>query len=341
MSFSVTSYSQNHIAGEVVHGRLGKWLFIGVYGWPEVVNKTKTWALLREFCGSYQGPILLGGDFNEILSYEEKEGGADCVRRAIPEFREVLEDCELRDLGYVGQWYTWEHGLTPQTRVRERLDRFLGNYSWCTRYPSTKVQHLVRFKSDHTPILLSFEPLANRNKNKRKSKKGFKFETGWLLDETCEGVVKESWSSSDGGTLTERLDMMGVALSRWGKGKFDDLAKKIADTEKLLKAAQGLEVTDQSVEECARLEKVLEELLDRQEAYWYLRSRSAEIRDGDRNTNYFHHKASQRRRKNRIDGLMDEGGVWKTEEDGIEHIVENFYANLFTSNSPSQGPVMR
>lgn len=70
-------------------------------------------------------------------------------------FREMMEDCELRDLGYEGSWYTWERGLTKQTRVRERLDRFMGNASWCVHFPEALVTHMV-FKSNHTPILLNW-----------------------------------------------------------------------------------------------------------------------------------------------------------------------------------------
>lgn len=75
-------------------------------------------------------------------------------RHPIPEFREVLDDCDFRDSGYTGSWYTWERGLTKQICVQEPLDRFVGNISWCALHPQASVQHLVRFKSDHTPILL-------------------------------------------------------------------------------------------------------------------------------------------------------------------------------------------
>lgn len=34
-------------------------------------------ALIRHLCDETEVPILFGGDFNEILSYEEKEGGMD------------------------------------------------------------------------------------------------------------------------------------------------------------------------------------------------------------------------------------------------------------------------
>lgn len=66
---------------------------------------------------------------------------------------------------------------------------------------------------------------------------------------------------------------------------------------------------------CSMLEKKLEDLCDKQEAYWYIRSRMAEIKEGDRNIKYFHHKASQRRKRNEIKGLFDSSGSWVIEDD--------------------------
>lgn len=62
------------------------------------------------------------GSFNEILAYGKKERGANNLRRGIHSFRKVVEECNLWDLGYVGQCYTWEQGRTASTCVQERLD---------------------------------------------------------------------------------------------------------------------------------------------------------------------------------------------------------------------------
>ncbi|XP_056695654.1 uncharacterized protein [Spinacia oleracea] len=190
-SFNLISFSQHHISGEVVTDAGAKWCFVGVCGWSDSANKHKTWALICKLCNEYNGLVLVGGDFNEILHYEEKEGGADTERRAIPEFREMMDDCNLRDLGYRGLWYTWERGVSVKTKVRERLDRFVGNSSWCNLNPEAHVEHLVRFKSDHTPIMLSLGS-ARKKKGKRRKRRGFRFETKWLLDEGCVGVVKQA-----------------------------------------------------------------------------------------------------------------------------------------------------
>lgn len=40
------------------------------------------------------------GDFNEILSQEEKYGGIECRLKLIEDFWAVLMDCGLMDLGF-------------------------------------------------------------------------------------------------------------------------------------------------------------------------------------------------------------------------------------------------
>lgn len=56
----------------------------------------------------------------------------------------------------------------------------------------------------------------------------------------------------------------------------------------------------------------------------------AEIKDGDRNTKYFHHKAYQRRSMNYMSGLHDSSGVWITERNDLELVVTSFDEELFS-----------
>lgn len=88
-------------------------------------------------------------------------------------------------------------------------------------------------------------------------------------------------------------------------------------------------------EECAILEQKLDDLHVKQEAYSYLRSRLAEVKDGDGNTKYFHHKASQHKQRNFIKGVFDSGGLWQTDDEKIEEEVENYFNKFFTSDNPS------
>lgn len=152
INFSLVSYSQNHICGDIENG-VQKWRFVGIYGWPKEEDKYKIWNLIRHLYADSEISILFGGDFNEILCSDEKEGGADRTRRAMVSFCEMMDELALCDLGSSGPWYTWERGKTTATKIRERLDRYLGSSSWLDMFPDVRVENLLRYKSDHSPIV--------------------------------------------------------------------------------------------------------------------------------------------------------------------------------------------
>jgi hypothetical protein len=70
-------------------------------------------------------------------------------------FRDALSDCELEDLGFTGDKFTWQGG-----RLRERLDRAVANQRWIIMFPMAGVINENFSKSDHNrfrSILLSLQ----------------------------------------------------------------------------------------------------------------------------------------------------------------------------------------
>lgn len=57
--------------------------------------------------------------------------------------------------------------------------------------------------------------------------------------------------------------------------------------------------------------------------------------DGDVNTQFFHQRATNKKKKNSLKGLKDKQGVWKTDEEEVEAIVLSYYTYLFKSSLPS------
>ena len=57
---------------------------------------------------------------------------------------------------------------------------------------------------------------------------------------------------------------------------------------------------------------------------------------GDRNTRFFHEKASARYKKNLIEGLMDENGRWLEGDEHVEELMLQYYESLFTSSGPTE-----
>ena len=99
-------------------------------------------------------PWLCFGDFNEILSLNEKSGGNEKNIRMVSDFREAVRDSKLTDLGYKGYQFTWSNGRFGSHFVEERLDRFLCNEEWGNHFQETKCTNLVSVGSDHYPIMM-------------------------------------------------------------------------------------------------------------------------------------------------------------------------------------------
>ena len=81
-----------------------------------------TWEALRSIKGDLSTPWLLMGDFNEILYIIEKESSRPTPQRQMQAFHDVLSECNINDMGFVGDRFTWRRG-----QIRERLDRALAN----------------------------------------------------------------------------------------------------------------------------------------------------------------------------------------------------------------------
>ena len=57
---------------------------------------------------------------------------------------------------------------------------------------------------------------------------------------------------------------------------------------------------------------------------------------GDRNTQYFHHMASQRKRKNEIKGLWDKNVKWCENMGEIANIATDYFSEIFTTSFPTK-----
>lgn len=76
--------------------------------------------------------------------------------------------------------------------------------------------------------------------------------------------------------------------------------------------------------------------LDKEEVMWKQRSQNRYLKEGDRNTSFFHTKASNRKQWNWIQGLEDDNGVWQEGLDDIEHVATQYFSSLFTSSRPGE-----
>ena len=83
------------------------WRFFGVYRDPNPSQRNNSWELIKRLCFAYSGPWLCCGDFNEILNALEKLGGMEKSQSRIDKFRRVVNLCQLHDMGFEGDCFTW------------------------------------------------------------------------------------------------------------------------------------------------------------------------------------------------------------------------------------------
>lgn len=149
-------------------------------------------------------------------------------------FKEAIDFCCLREVGFVGPKYTWLYQKHDGSQIRERLDRALATQDWLTLFPSAKLFHKSSFVSDHSPLFLSFL----HKPKKKKQKKPFKFESMLLKDAQCDQVVSDAWNerliSSVDFPIVRCLEECKAKLEDWNLNVFEHVGKKIAQLQKEL-----------------------------------------------------------------------------------------------------------
>lgn len=73
----------------------GSMVFTAIYASPQRATRLTLWKDLRALTRSIREPWLLAGDFNDMISIEDKKGGRFLVT-------DCVQDCMLQDLGFWG-----------------------------------------------------------------------------------------------------------------------------------------------------------------------------------------------------------------------------------------------
>lgn len=146
----------------------------------------------------------------------------------------------------------------------------------------------------HAPILLNTDCQMLDNVNE----KLFRFESFWLSNENCKKVVANAWGNFLASPLETKLEHCAHTLKDWAGNTFGEVKRKIRTTEKKLTKAQKLTPDANMIAVCNTLSVELDDLHRVEEAYWHMRSRVNELKDGDNNTKYFNHKANSRQKRN-------------------------------------------
>ncbi|XP_026399969.1 uncharacterized protein LOC113295855 [Papaver somniferum] len=171
-------------SNDIIHSKLCHVHFI--YGEPNSSLKNAFWDSLSQIpLIDPMEPDFFVGDFNALLSTEDKNGGLEVDDSDFHNLRNFCNVIDLHDPGYSGPRFTWYN-----------ID-----------------------SSDHCPIHIGF------NFEDNFLPRPFHFMAMWIEDPTCRDIIANSWSVNVVGSpaykLKAKLLNTKKGLRDWNKSSFD------------------------------------------------------------------------------------------------------------------------
>lgn len=94
------------------------WVTTFIYAPPKRCERVVFWRSFIRMAKESQLPWLCIGDYNEIGSIWEKQGGVGCSSSWIESFQQTISECALIDLEFKGDAFTWtNNNLEKQISV--------------------------------------------------------------------------------------------------------------------------------------------------------------------------------------------------------------------------------
>jgi hypothetical protein len=302
-----------------------------VYGEPRTEDRHLMWELMRRLHGASGEPWLLIGDFNEAMWSYEHFSACQRPERQMAAFRDVLADCGLTDLGFVGLPFTYDDGREGNANVKVRLDTVVADSNWRDLFSASTLHHLVSSRSDHCPLLLEIK----KESWERHKPRIFGYEIMWERLESLALEIKEAWCTAPNreglGGIASALVHVQRALRSWSRENFGAITKELDGLRVRLETMKEDPHTSRS--DIRLVTDRMDELLYREEMTWLQRSRIAWLREGDRNARYFHRQAMWRARKNKITKLKNQDNEWCEDPKVLQSMAVDFFRDLYSADS--------
>lgn len=165
-------------------------------------------------------------------------------------FKGALEECELMDLGFTGDPFTWRNNNHRSERyIRERLDRAVANAERRAHFCDVRVKNGNHYHSDHRPVVITVgeEVVGERVWGGQQ----FCFEAEWVKEEQCAPIMENAWKcciEGRAGSVKEAVGVVAKELHDWSRNILGDLEKRIKRVKKELEACRRRSITQENVD---------------------------------------------------------------------------------------------
>ncbi|RVW35575.1 Transposon TX1 uncharacterized 149 kDa protein [Vitis vinifera] len=299
------------------------WIFTGVYGPFSKEDRDCLWEELGAIRGLWEDPWCLGGDFNVILSQRERSRQGR-LSGAMRSFAQTVDDLELIDLPMQGGIATWSGGRNNQSWAR--LDRFLVTQQWLDMFSGVAQCRMHRPTSDHFPILLIGGGI-------RRGPTPFRFENMWLKVDDFNGLLRGWWQGIEvrgraSFRLAYKMKVLKHNIKVWNREVFGRLEVNKNSALQHLEYWDGVEcersLSIAETEQKKEAKDAFYKWVLMEEVHWRQMSRELWLKEGDRNTGYFHRMTNAHRRNNSLDRIMINGELLTEDQEVRDEIVNAF-----------------
>lgn len=316
--------SNAHVIDTVIEFEEKKFYSSFVHGSTNINLRNLLWDQLVSKSFVREDAWFITGDFNDLLSNVEKEGGPERPEGSFTDLRTFFSESDLFDLQHSDDPLPWR-GQRGNHLVRCRLDRDASNTLWAENFPSARCQYLeADLSSDHKPLMSFFDNGVRRRRGL------FRYDRRLCKNEEAKKVISDSWRGTPARSVSEKLASARSAISMWNKTQQRNSQAIIEQKKHELDAALVSPINDVIL--IQDIATKLNAAYLAEEEYWQQRSRQLWLKLGDRNTGYFHAITKSRKRANAflvIEGV-DRQMVHKEEE--IVQVIDAYFQNLFATS---------
>ncbi|XP_049381299.1 uncharacterized protein LOC125845827 [Solanum stenotomum] len=304
-----------------------------IYGYNTIEQRKEMWLELNTLAQGITQPWLITGDFNALLTPQDRLAGANVSLNEVKDFADCVKDIGVTELQWQVHYYSWTNKQHATDRISNRIDRVFGNYEWMEKWGHVTTEYGNPSISDHCPMQLTMQITQHNVKVK------FKFFNVWTEHDSFMSLVESVWKQDYGkGSMKKvwcKLIALQSALRQLNNKEFKYISQQIEKAryelsriqEELFDQATG-DLVEQEKEIMMKLEKwsIIEESALRQ------KSRTRWIQLGDANNKYFSAIIKERTQKKQIRCITSLTGQVMYEPQDIQNEFVQFYKGLMGSS---------
>ncbi|XP_058762288.1 uncharacterized protein LOC131635665 [Vicia villosa] len=166
LQLTMEDFSDQHIHCKILQHD-GRTICITViYAQNQLQQRQDLWRNLKRTTLTIQDLWMVIGDFNNVLSTNDRIGGNKVKDSEYLDMTSMMKDSGMFAHDTRGQHFTWSNGV-----VYSRIDHALCNKQWLLQYPECEIEVLKAHISDHHPLKVEVKNQQNHSRVWEKLKK--------------------------------------------------------------------------------------------------------------------------------------------------------------------------